>query len=283
MRVLDIFSGLGGFSLGLERAGMRTLAFCEIDKHCQKVLKKHWPSTPIFDDVKEIKGQLLKGSIDLICGGFPCQDISVGGKQKGIHGSRSGLWKEYARLIKEINPRWAIIENVENLRKSGLVTVLNDLAAIGYNAQWYTLSAIGTCGLPHKRKRLFIISYPSSKRFDECIGEGRHLQVDGEWDDKKILLENSGEKGIENEGCLSESWQTCPILSRRAVVDFRNSQPDHRTIVSSVRRVIDGIPSKSHEARRKQRIKQLGNSVVPQIVEFIGKRIMEIEKCGLRS
>ena len=117
MNVLDLFSGIGGFSLGLERAGMKTVAFCEVDKKCQAVLKKHWPGVPIFDDVSNLKGEDIEGTVDVICGGFPCQDISLAGKGAGLEGSRSGLWSEFKRLIEEIKPKYAIIENVSALRE----------------------------------------------------------------------------------------------------------------------------------------------------------------------
>ena len=140
MKVLDIFSGIGGFSLGLERAGMETVAFCEIDPHCRKVLENHWPGAPMFTDVKEIKGKDFK-DIDVICGGFPCQDISVAGLKKGIKGERSGLWKEFKRIIKEIKPRYALIENVANLRSNGLTEVIKDLWSVGYDCEWHIISA----------------------------------------------------------------------------------------------------------------------------------------------
>src|SRR5690606_28278115 len=115
MNVLDIFSGIGGFSLGLERAGMKTVAFCEIEEFPRKVLAKHWPDVPIYEDVRELSRDRLESDgitgIDVICGGFPCQDISVAGKKVGISGARSSLWAEFARLIGEIRPRFAIVEN----------------------------------------------------------------------------------------------------------------------------------------------------------------------------
>lgn len=121
MKVLDLFSGIGGFSLGLERAGFETVAFCEIDKYAQQVLNKHWPKVKLYEDVREITAdRLLRDGIrlDIITGGFPCQDISLAGKQKGIQGERSGLWSEVARIISEVRPRYAIMENVTNKRQA---------------------------------------------------------------------------------------------------------------------------------------------------------------------
>lgn len=130
LSVFDIFSGIGGFSLGLEKAGMRTVAFCEINPFCQQILKTHWRDIPIFPDISKLAKDDFKTlkQIDVIAGGFPCQDISCAGK-------RSGLWQEFKRLINDIKPKYAIIEHVANLRSKGLVTVLQDLWEIGYNAE----------------------------------------------------------------------------------------------------------------------------------------------------
>src|SRR6476646_7604646 len=136
VNVLDLFSGIGGFSLGLERAGMRTRAFCEIDPYCRRVLAKHWPDVPCFADVRALRPTDLP-AVDVICGGFPCTDISVAGKGLGITGPQSGLWGEYARIIGEVRPRYVIVENVAALLGRGLATVLGDLAALGFDAEWH--------------------------------------------------------------------------------------------------------------------------------------------------
>ena len=138
MRVLDLFSGIGGFSLGLERAGMTTVAFCEVDPFCRAVLRKHWPEVPVYDDVQTLSATRLVADgigVDVICGGFPCQDISIAGKGAGLAGKRSGLWYEFHRLIHEIKPHYAIIENVSALRSKGLDDVLRSLTEIGYDAE----------------------------------------------------------------------------------------------------------------------------------------------------
>ena len=157
MRVLDLFSGIGGFSLGLERAGMRTIQFVEIDPFCQAVLKKHWPEVPCHGDITTFHA--AAGFADVLCGGFPCQDISVAGKGAGITGERSGLWREYARLIGEVRPRYAIVENVSALRSRGFGTVLGDLAALGYDAEWDCIPA-AAIGALHYRNRVWIQAYP---------------------------------------------------------------------------------------------------------------------------
>lgn len=271
LRTLSLFSGIGGLEKGLEDSGgFTTVAFCEMDKHCQVVLNKHWPDVKIHSNVMELKASDLP-PIDVMTGGFPCQDISVGGRQRGIKaGTRSGLWKEYARLINELRPKYAIIENVGALRKNGLGIVLNDLAGLGYDAEWATITA-ESVGYPHQRERLFIIAYPSSQRLHEHSGEERHLQVNEEWP--------SAPSHIEGEERESESIEIRPVLSRGLFDSLRSPYSSGESAVSSIRRVTDGLPTGLDERRRKQRIKQLGNAVVPKIAEIIGRAIMEREKC----
>ena len=164
LRVLDLFSGIGGFSLGLERAGMKTAAFCEISpySYCRSRLAQHWPGVPLFDDIRSLSSQHLTAAgiaVDFICGGFPCQDVSCSGPRLGLDGTRSGLWSEYARLIGELRPRGVIVENVADLRIRGLERVLGDLAALGYDAEWDCIPA-SAVGAPHRRDRIWLVAYP---------------------------------------------------------------------------------------------------------------------------
>lgn len=272
LRTLSLFSGIGGIELGLERAGgFETVAFCEIDKHCHKVLGQHWPQVPIFTDVNNLSKKDIPDGVDVITGGFPCTDVSYAGNAKGFfdeHGNRtrSGLWKEYARLIEEFRPRFCIIENVGYLRKNGLGIVLADLSRIGYDAEWYTITA-DSVGYPHQRERLFIVSYPRGQRPNGSLGPQRYVQVDQERAGSSL--------DAEGQQCESEPREIRQVLPRGAFDRLRSAYPDERTHVSSVRRVTDGIPSKLDESKRKQRIKQLGNAVVPRIAEIIGRAIME--------
>ena len=158
MRVLDLFSGIGGFSLGLERAGMQTVAFCEIDPFCQQVLRKHWPGVPIYEDIRTFEGI----ATDLISGGFPCQDISWAGPGGGIAGERSGLWTDLFKTIRLVRPRVALVENVPALLSRGMGVVLRDLSRIGYDAEWSIISACSV-GAAHVRRRLFIVAYPNGQ------------------------------------------------------------------------------------------------------------------------
>ncbi|GAB1376828.1 hypothetical protein MASR1M48_16800 [Lactococcus petauri] len=248
MKVLDLFSGIGGFSIGLENANMETVAFCEIDPHCREILKQHWPSVPIFEDIKKLKGTTniphitrdyrpLQGNIDVICGGFPCQDISIAGTKKGIKGERSGLWKEYKRLIGEVRPTFAIIENVANLRSKGLVTVLQDLWQLGYDAEWAVISA-KSVGAWHERKRVWIIAFPHGYDFRLGVEASATKKEKQEWWSKA-------------RSALSFKWSDQP----------------------SICRTVNGVSAGLDERKRKRRIKQLGNSVLPQIPELIGKEV----------
>ena len=163
MNVLDLFSGIGGFSFGLQRAGMRTVAFCEIDQYCRRVLAKHWPGVPCYPDVRELTAERLVAdgiSVDLVCGGFPCQDISLAGPGFGLAGARSGLWREFARLIRELEPRYVLLENVAALLARGLGEILGELATLGYDAEWHCIPA-SYVGALHRRDRVWIVAYPN--------------------------------------------------------------------------------------------------------------------------
>lgn len=185
LRILDLFSGIGGFSLGLERTGgFETVAFCEIEPWCQRVLKRHWPDIPLYEDVREVSRDRLAADgvtgIDILTGGFPCQDLSVAGRRAGIEGERSGLWSEVHRLIGELGPLYAIMENVWGLiagpddqpgRWFG--RVLSDLAEVGYDAEWHCIPAAAV-GAEHYRERVWIIAYPGEERWfrDRSIFNG---------------------------------------------------------------------------------------------------------------
>lgn len=166
--ILDLFSGIGGFSLAGHWAGFETVAFCEREPFCQKVLAKHWPEVPIFDDICRLTADALRQRgvehVDVITGGFPCQDISPAGKRAGITGDRSGLWREYFRLIRELRPSHVVIENSSALllrQRDGIIPaeiVLSDLASIGMDAEWSVLYAADV-GAPHYRGRCFMVAY----------------------------------------------------------------------------------------------------------------------------
>ena len=161
----SLFSGIGGFDLGFERAGIRTLWQVEIDPYCRRVLAKNFPGSERFSDIRECGAHNL-APVDILSGGFPCQDISNAGKRAGIDGERSGLWSEYARIIRELRPRYVVVENVAALLGRGMGRVLGDLAALGYDAEWQSIRA-SDVGAPHRRERIWIVAYPHSQR--RCV------------------------------------------------------------------------------------------------------------------
>jgi DNA (cytosine-5)-methyltransferase 1 len=288
LKVLDLFSGIGGFSVGLERAGMQTVAFCEVDKKAQQVLRKHWPNVPIFDDVTTLKGEQI-GTVDVICGGFPCQDISLAGKGAGLEGARSGLWWEFHRLIKEIKPSWVIAENVSALRSRGLDQILRSLAEIGYDAEWHCIPA-SAVGAKHTRDRIWIIAYPSKQRCDErgSNWEERHVLCDAFGDAPQSKPErNKRERGVSavsevnSAGLLAntdivgtqvqtEGRHASQQVLRGTSEAWRTTVGGFWSVEPNVGRVADGVSG------RVDRLKQLGNAVVPQIPELIGRAINAI-------
>jgi DNA (cytosine-5)-methyltransferase 1 len=229
LRVLDLFSGIGGFSLGLERAkhesgpynGFETVAFCEIEAFPRKVLAKHWPDVPCYDDVRTLTDERLAAdgiAVDVICGGFPCQDISTAGSGAGLAGERSGLWSEIARLVGELAPRFVIVENVAALLSRGLGDVLGDLAALGYDAEWHCIPA-SSIGALHRRDRVWIVAYPRNDghRPDDAFGEdpGSAGQGEGEGHQRQRVWPVAGGSG--------------KALADAAFM-FRNGSDDHAAI-----------------------------------------------------
>ena len=176
MRVLDLFSGIGGFSLGLERAGMTTVAFCEIDPFCRRVLAKHWPNVPLHEDVRKLKGSDV-GSIDVICGGYPCQPFSLAGKRAGAADDRH-LWPEMRRLVDELRPSWVIGENVAGHLNMGLDDVLSDLGARGYACRPFVIPACAV-GAWHRRDRVWIVAHAGGEQHEGCSASvGRTISAE---------------------------------------------------------------------------------------------------------
>lgn len=162
LRTLDLFSGIGGFALGLERTGgFETVSFCEIDPFCRRVLAKHWPGVPCHEDVRTLRGDEV-GPVDVVCGGFPCQDLSVAGRREGLYGSRSKLWFEFNRLIEQAGPLWAIVENVGHTWRRWVPFVRRDLWGIGYASLPVQLRA-SDFWAPHQRSRCFVIAHSDSE------------------------------------------------------------------------------------------------------------------------
>ena len=296
MKVLDLFAGIGGFTLGLERAGFETVAFCEIDPYAQKVLKKNWPEVPIYDDVRTITAERLASDgigVDVITGGFPCQDISTAGKQAGIQqGTRSGLWSECARLLGDIRPKYAIFENVTNLlnghRGDWFKRVLWDISALGYDAEWHCIPA-SELGAHHHRDRVWIIAYPN--RSDDTRVNGGSSERGGQITPKRTeyVGRGGGEQNVAYSNSSPERFAVNGLDSKSIDCDASQQQSEARNgfaygsqvcrnAISEVAdiwrsepdvgRVAHGIPFRSH------RLKCLGNAVVPPIPELIGRAIM---------
>lgn len=342
----ELFAGIGGFSLGLERAGMTCKWQVEIDPYARAVLNKHWPDVPKHDDVRTFPPTHDDYSVDLVCGCFPCQDISYAGKGAGLAGARSGLWSEFARIIGKIRPRYVVVENVSALLTRGMGDVLGTLASLGYDAEWHVIPA-SAVGAPHRRDRVWIIgvrvrndieansscsdsycvrSYqsdiniigeselrneqdgiagslcgdvsdandksepnvpvhdvsrhcvPESEASDVAYSNGwrqqergkLHCQQDKRHADASQRNNACGcRQDVPDADCAECQQQRRPqsIRSEQPAIErssWWKSEPD-------VGRVAHGIPS------RVDRLRCLGNAVVPQVVEVIGRAILDAE------
>lgn len=239
LRVLSLFAGIGGFDLGLERTGgFETVAFCEIDPFCQKVLAKHWPGVPIYDDVRTLTAERLATdgiAVDVICGGFPCQDLSSAGAQAGIgENTRSGLFREMLRLAVALRPKFIVFENVARLlsgpkEDSGrwFWEFLSALAEVGYDAEWFSITS-ASIGAPHERDRVWIVAYPDTAQLERGRISRRVYAQHADFSDTRWGQDKPG-----------------------------------------VERASDGIPN------QMDRVAALGNAVVPQIPELIGQAILD--------
>lgn len=327
MIFLDLFSGIGGFALGAYNAGLRFERhyFSEIDPWCCKLYQKRFPDAVPLGDIKGIDGAALVRDSEcgglggeswgrtgkepsdgyapfIIAGGFPCQDISVAGKGAGITGARSGLWFEYARLIGEIRPRYAIMENVGALTRRGLDAVLGSLAEIGYDAEWSDIRA-SDVGAPHRRERIWIVAYPQANASRSYTNSERsHREGVNVLGDSQLRDEQVGEPGSLGENVAYPEGRGQPVqrwasreaghvaFSREGMADSDNKglegRIEHRERTgewpawssgeaytgdwksgAGIRRVAHGVPS------RVDRLRGLGNAIVPQIAEMIFRQI----------
>lgn len=261
MLIGDLFSGIGGFSLAARWAGWTTAWYSEIDPYAKTIMAKHFPEAADLGDITQLHNP---PKVDVLCGGFPCQDISAIGKGKGIAGARSGLWKEYARIIGEVRPKWAVIENSPLLRTRGLGTVLEDLDALGYDAQWHCIPA-SAVGAPHQRDRIWIVAYARNQfeytpgpALADALREGleRHSgNVYREYQSRRQQKEANRPAGAASLLCGEDaaSWW----LSE-----------------SGIRRVVDGV------SNRVDRVTCLGNAIVPAIPWLIFKAIDSVSEAS---
>lgn len=284
LTVLDLFSGIGGFSLGLERTGgFETVAFCEIDPFCRQILAKHWPGVPIYEDITTARFE--QGQADVICGGFPCQDISKAGRRTGITGPRSGLWRYMVEAVRMVRPRYVIVENVAALLGSGLGSVLGDLAEVLYDAEGHCIPA-GAIGAPHIRDRLWIVAYPYGYH-DRRNAVGRSIrestaasfnQATGEHWQRHRRGPSDGGKAPFVADAYQEGWQYVSWGTTFAQRGWVGAIGDTSRweVEPDLGRVVDGL-SPGLDRWRKRSVEAYGNAVVPQIVEYIGRTILDME------
>jgi DNA (cytosine-5)-methyltransferase 1 len=242
----SLFSGIGGFDLGFTRAGLVCKWQVEIDDYCQRVLAKHWPEVKRYGDIRELDGSELE-YVDVLCGGFPCQPHSLAGKRLASADERD-LWGDFVRIIRAVRPHWIVAENVSGLLSSEdgrfFGRVLRDLAASGYDAEWDVLSA-AAFGAPQMRERVILVAYPN----------GRRCEADF------LFTQGSGNRGRKEESAWSRS-----ILARGTSGRVWGI-PD-----GGIRRVANGVSSEL------DRFAGLGNAIVPQVAEWIARRIVAAEE-----
>ncbi len=244
LNVLDLCSGIGGFSLGFGRAGLRSVAFCEADPFARTVLRRNWPAVPCYDDIRTLSAQRLRQdgvpAADLICGGFPCQDISAAGRGGGLDGSRSGLWHEMLRLVQECGPDWVVVENSPALRVRGADRVLQGLEAASY-ACWPLVVGAAHAGASHRRQRVFILAHARGTGLEDRL--------------RRATLPPPG---LPVERC--RRWPPEPGMGR----------------------VVDGLPAGLDRLRR-HRITALGCAVIPELAAVIGQAILATQAAAERT
>ncbi len=285
LRVLDLCSGIGGIALGFERTGgFETTAFCEIEDFPRRVLKKHWPDVPCFKDIRELGRGDIDETIDVIAGGYPCQPFSVAGNRLGEKDDRH-LWPEFSRLLDEFRPPWFLGENVFGHVSMGLDTVLSDLEAKGYTTRAFIIPACAV-DAKHRRDRVWILGHSEyngslaakvrrgakTSSNDNAKGQKEAFEFEGASQSKNDEdVANSYSQGLEGrqkEGNIDRFWKRGKEQSERCPNNEWRTWPTE----PRMGRVANGVPN------RMDRLKSLGNAVVPQIPELIGYAILEAEK-----
>lgn len=292
MRIGSLFSGIGGLELGLEWSGLgHTVWQVEQDPYCLAVLEKHWPDAERYHNVKEVGANLPR--VDLICGGFPCQDVSSAGKGAGLAGERSGLWFEFARIVEEVRPGWVVVENVASGAKRWVDAVVAGLESRGYEALPIPLSAEAV-GAPHRRARVFVVAYSEREHLREQ--PGRRCGPDGACSSFSALdgaVRVAAHAHREGERPQSVNGQVGRQPASHGAAAYtgggrqqargqkappqieqwtRSDDGSWRPPVSLVCGVDDGIPD------RMDRLRGLGNAVVPQCAEVIGHVILKLAR-----
>jgi DNA (cytosine-5)-methyltransferase 1 len=306
MRIGSLFSGIGGLEMGLERAGVGHVAWqVERDPFCRSILAKHWPDAERFDDVCSVGSHNL-APVDVICGGFPCQDISYAGKGAGLAGERSGLWREYARIVREIRPSFVVVENVAALLARGLGDVLGDLASLGFDAEWFCLRA-SDVGAPHRRERVFVVAYRDDGRLQvERVCDGQRPTCGDDVDRCRAHVANAIGDRLQwpehrareerTDGASVEAL--APHGGAGSIRRRSNLRPQPTGHVEPyMGGIFDGFPDRldrwparpnekqraweaprtvAEAENRAARLKALGNAVVPQCAEVVGRVLMQI-------
>ncbi len=289
MRLLDLFSGIGGFSLGLERTGVKTIAFCEMNTYCQSVLRKHWPHVPIASDIHHLTYEngvlhdadrpIYYGRIDIICGGFPCQPFSVAGRREGTADHRD-LWPQMFRVIKEVRPTFVIGENVIGFLKMAFSRTKADLESAGYAVQALVLPACAI-GAPHRRDRVWILGYAEHDGSPAAAQQRGTTQADDRpaqretkncessrsacsWD----VLPHADDERFK--GSKRQKIQGQPTFTRQSEGGYQGWRDGWPVSKPRVCGVDDGIPN------RTQRLIALGNAVLPHIPEILGHEITKL-------
>ncbi len=290
MRFVSLFSGIGGMDLGLERAGMECVGQVENDPWCNQILEKHWPDTPRWQDIHDLDPKELPDH-DLIAGGFPCQPVSLAGARLAQDDPR-WLWPEFFRIVRMVRPRYVVVENVPGLASAGMGVILGDLAQVGYDTEWQSVPA-AFVGAPHLRWRIFIVAYPAGSvgsyfsqgigRESAMVGAGvsasrgttggdttsrvprrERIELDGATD--VADAEDTDRRGTNG---TQDAWWWNQETGRRGL---GRSGLQHWAAEPDVGRVADGVP------RRVDRLRGLGNAVVPQVAELVGRMIMETSR-----
>jgi DNA (cytosine-5)-methyltransferase 1 len=270
LRIIDTFSGIGGFSLAARwLGGFQTVQFVEWEPYCQRILSQHFPNTPIHGDITTFFPE--RGAADVICGGFPCQDISTAGKQAGIkQGTRSGLFYELIRVVRLVRPQFVVLENVAAILANGLDTVLGELAEAGFDAEWACIpaSAVGAC---HQRDRWWLVAYPQGQ---QCHGRG-FANPEGQTRAAAKLGDSYG-PDAPNAHCQRQQEQQPSAFSSGSGWSCwsnapRQLNPDWRSYLSQpvLCRGDDGLSG------RVDRLKALGNAVVPQVAMIPLQRVLD--------
>lgn len=293
MKSIELFAGIGGIALAAEWAGIETIAFCERDPFCQKVLKKHWSDVPIFDDVCTLNRKVLEeqgvidkdGTVDIISGGYPCQPFSTAGNRKGENDDRH-LWPEVKRILQEIRPTWFIGENVAGHITLGLDKVLFDLESIDYSWQPFVIPA-SAVGAIHRRDRVFIVAHTNSSRFVEYEGQQKEIQRPGQ---EGIQQEKVGESIMpESLYSIKNDTNTNSDRLQRSIEEKIQGQQrlqrsqTYGSVEEWTRRAYEYQPKLCRSSHgipnRVDRVKSLGNAVVPQQIYPIFDAIMKISQC----